>query len=119
MSQEFKYPMNVNDLFLQAEKNNLYVSLIKQLQKDFNLAIIDLHVNITMKPQELFETLHEKVFSLIQNNFAGYLNLLYVIDIPENEIKKLDGSNILELSKIVTFMLLKRIWQKVWFKNFY
>ena len=119
MSFEYKHPATVTDLFNQAEELELYNSLINQLIKDFALVGIEIQVHIAFKPVELFDVLHDKIFSLIQNNFAGYLNLLYVIDIPENEIKKLDGSDVVELSKIVSFMILKRMWQKVWFKRFY
>ena len=63
------------------------------------------------------ECIQEKVYKLIQNKFAEYLNLLYIIDVSENEIKKLDGSDISELSEQVTFLILKREWQKVWFRN--
>jgi hypothetical protein len=56
---------------------------------------------------------------LIQYKFAEYLNLLYIVDVPEDQIKKLDGSDIAELSKQVAFLLLKREWMKVWFRNKY
>jgi hypothetical protein len=61
--------------------------------------------------------LHEKIYRLIQYKFAEYLNLLYIIDVPENQVRQLDGSDILELSKQVSFLILKREWQKVWFRN--
>jgi len=61
--------------------------------------------------------LHEKVYRLIQYKFAEYLNLLYIIDVAENEIKKLDGSDLVALSEQVAFLILKREWQKVWFRN--
>jgi hypothetical protein len=39
--------------------------------------------------------------------------------VPENEIKQLDGSDIVELAGQVSFLILKREWQKVWFRNNY
>jgi len=68
-------------------------------------------------PEELKIQLHEKIFRLIQFKFAEYLNLLYIIDVSENEIKKLDGSDLVNLSEDVAFLILKREWQKVWFRN--
>jgi hypothetical protein len=59
------------------------------------------------------------VFKLIQEKFAEYLNLLYIVDVSEEKIKKLDGSDTLKLSKEVTFLILQREWQKVWYRNFY
>jgi hypothetical protein len=61
----------------------------------------------------------EKIYKLIQYKFAEYLNLLYIIDVPEEQIKKLDGSDLVELSEQVAFLVLKREWQKVWFRNKY
>ena len=63
--------------------------------------------------------LHETVYNLIQEKFTEYLNLLYIIDVPENQVKALDGSDTLKLSEDVSFLILKREWQKVWFKNKY
>jgi hypothetical protein len=45
------------------------------------------------------------------------LNLLYIIDVSEEEVKKLDGSDISILSGQVSFLILKREWQKVWFRS--
>jgi len=47
------------------------------------------------------------------------LNLLYIIDVSEEEIKKLDGTDLVKLSEEVTFLVLKREWQKVWFRANY
>ncbi|MGV7106618.1 hypothetical protein [Flavobacterium sp. U410] len=110
-------PANIDVLISQAEEENLYEKLILQLQKDFHLANEELDVEVTTQPAELKQIVHEKIYRLIQVKFAEYLNLLYIIDVPENEIKKLDGSDLVELSEQVTFLLLKREWQKVWFRN--
>ena len=42
---------------------------------------------------------------------------LYIIDVPEEQIKSLDGSDLVELAEQVAFLVLKREWQKVWFRN--
>jgi hypothetical protein len=39
--------------------------------------------------------------------------------VPEKEIKALNGGDIAELSEQVAFLILKREWQKVWFRNRY
>ena len=68
---------------------------------------------------ELKVQLHEKIYRLIQYKFAEYLNLLYIIDVAEDQVKKLDGSDVAALSEQVAFLILKREWQKVWFRNKY
>jgi hypothetical protein len=59
------------------------------------------------------------VYNLIQEKFTDYLNLLYIIDVSEDKVKELDGSDTLQLAEQVTFLILKREWQKVWFKSQY
>jgi hypothetical protein len=97
----------------------LYQQLVIQLNKDFNLANEAIDFSMNILPEELKIQLHEKIYRLIQYKFAEYLNLLYIIDVPEDQIKKLDGSDLVFLAEQVAFLVLKREWQKVWFKNHY
>jgi hypothetical protein len=115
----FPVPLSTDELLSNAEKENLYQKLIEQINKDFNLANEGIDFPLSTNPTELKIQLHEKIYRLIQYKFAEYLNLLYIIDVPEDQIKKLDGSDILELSEQVAFLLLKREWMKVWFRNNY
>jgi len=113
----FVAPINTDNLLSEAEKENLYLKLIEQINKDFNLANEPIDFPMSTSPEELKIQLHEKIFRLIQFKFAEYLNLLYIIDVSESEIKKLDGSDLVNLSEDVAFLILKREWQKVWFRN--
>jgi hypothetical protein len=115
----FIAPKNADLLLQEAEKETLYVNLIIQMNKDFNLANEAVDFPLSLSPNELKIQLHEKIFRLIQYKFAEYLNLLYIIDVSEDEIKKLDGSDLVVLAEQVAFLILKREWQKVWFRNKY
>lgn len=115
----FVQPQNTDTLLADANREDLYLKLIEQLNKDFNLANEPVDFPKSTTPDELKVQLHEKIYRLIQYKFAEYLNLLYIIDVPESEVKKLDGSDLIELSKDVAFLILKREWQKVWFRNRY
>lgn len=115
----FITPINTEQLLSEAEKENLYLKLIEQINKDFNLANEPIDFHSSTKPEELKIQLHEKIYRLIQYKFAEYLNLLYIIDVPEDQVKKLDGSDISELAAQVAFLVLKREWMKVWFRNKY
>nr|WP_317631247.1 hypothetical protein [uncultured Flavobacterium sp.] len=119
MTKTYLVPSSVTDLFSQAHTLELYEALLLQVTKDFRLANIELDIKQDEIPEIVFNKTQDKVFSLIQHDFATYLNLLYIIDVSEDQIKKLDGSNIVELSNIITFLILKREWQKVWFKKHY
>lgn len=115
----FIAPISTSELLSEAEKENLYLKLIEQINKDFNLANEPIDFHHSTKPEELKVQLHEKIYRLIQYKFAEYLNLLYIIDVPEDQVKKLDGSDISELAEQVAFLVLKREWMKVWFRNRY
>ncbi|TRX33471.1 hypothetical protein FNW52_15355 [Flavobacterium sp. ZT3R18] len=115
----FIAPKNTDLLLQEAEKETLYVNLITQMNKDFNLANEAVDFPLSLSPDELKIELHEKIYRLIQYKFAEYLNLLYIIDVSEDEIKKLDGSDLVILAEEVAFLILKREWQKVWFRNKY
>jgi len=113
----FPAPTSTDELLHNATAENLYQNLILQLNKDFNFANepVDFHPSTT--PDELKVQLHEKIYRLIQYKFAEYLSLLYIVDVPEDQVKKLDGSDLMELSEQVSFLILKREWMKVWFRN--
>ena len=115
----FIVPKNTDLLLFEAEGENLYLKLVEQLNKDFNLANEAIDFPMSTVAADLKIQLHEKIYRLIQYKFAEYLNLLYIIDVSEEEVKKLDGSDLVILAEQVSFLILKREWQKVWFRNKY
>lgn len=115
----FTAPLNTDLLLSEAQKEQLYIKLIEQLNKDFNLANEAVDFASDASPIALKLGLQEKIFRLINHKFAEYLNLLYIIDVPEKDVKALNGADIADLSEQVTFLILKREWQKVWFRNRY
>jgi len=109
----------IQDIFDISEETDLYQKLIHQLNKDFLLANIDLDFDEEILPTSLKLILHETIYQLIQEKFTEYLNLLYIIDVPEGKVKQLDGSDMVRLSEQVSFLILLREWQKVWYRNNY
>ena len=59
--------------------------------------------------------LENVIFS--KNQEGDFDTYLAKYPVSEEEIKKLDGSDISALSGQVAFLILKREWQKVWFRN--
>jgi len=110
-------PATFDDLVNEANQLNLYQKLILQINKDFLLANLDLDLHEAILPSSLKLLLQETVYNLIQEKFADYLNLLYIVDVSEEKIKDLNGEDVLKLSEEVSFLILKREWQKVWFRN--
>jgi hypothetical protein len=113
----FVAPINTDQLFSEAEKENLYAKLIEQLNKDFNFANEAVDFPQSTTPHELKVQLHEKIYRLIQYKYTELLNLLYIIDVPEENIKQLQGMDTAELSEQIAYLILRREWMKVWFRN--
>lgn len=106
-----------NELVKFSSQIQLYNLLLLQLEKDFTYSGVDLKIRKNCAPNKLVETLEHEIRKLILGDFAGYLNLLYRIDVSEVEIRKTDASNIDILSHQVCFLILKREWQKVWIRS--
>ena len=109
----------IQELLSLASVEDLYQKLVIQLNKDLAYANTELSFELDIKPQKLKRDLHELVYTLVNERFADYLNLLYIIDVSEAKVKQLDGSDLVALSEQVTFLILKREWQKVWYRNRY
>ena len=84
-------PTSIDSLIEEAEEQDLYIKLIEQTNKDFALANENIDIMLDIFPFELKLLIQEKIIKLINYKFAEYLNLLYIIDVSEDEIKKLDG----------------------------
>ncbi|MDN3491948.1 hypothetical protein [Winogradskyella bathintestinalis] len=112
-------PTNFEDLITEAEGLELYKKLITQLNKDLLYANIDLEFDVETLPTSLKLILQENILHLINTKFSTYLNLLYIVDVSEAKIKEVDGEDALAMSENVTFFILQRIWQKVWYKAKY
>jgi hypothetical protein len=110
---------SIQDIISTSEKHELYLDLIKQLKKDFLFVNIEIDIDESTQPIHLKEILHKTLYTLIQERFSDYLNLLYKIDVSEEKIKQLDGSDLKKLSEQVSFLVLKREWMKVWIRKNY
>lgn len=112
-------PISFDALILQATQSDLYTKLIVQLNKDLALANVDLDFDEEVLPTSLKLILQDSVFKLIQEKFTEYLNLLYLIDVSEEKVRTINESDAFELSEQVTFLILQREWQKVWYRNMF
>lgn len=119
MAGDMKKVETIQELLSVASAENLYSKLIDQLNKDLTYANHEHIFPKTISPEDLKRELHELVYHLVNDRFADYLNLLYIIDVSEAQVRKLDGSDLVKLSAQVSFLILKREWQKVWYKNRY
>lgn len=110
---------DLKDLSAHVQQQNLLEALILQTNKDFQLANHPLDISLEAAPEEIIRLVHQKVYDLLQFQFTEYLNLLYIVDVKESKIKAIIANDLLEISEQVTFLLLQRIWQKVYLRKHY
>ena len=110
------YPETIRSLFNKALALNLYNNLIHQLNKDFRRANLSHHFKADLSPLELKQTLEAELHHILMHDFDGYLNLLYMVDVSEATIRRLDNLSVEALAEQVTYLILKREWKKVWWK---
>ncbi len=113
---ELDFPNSVS-LLENASAKKLYQQLVIQLNKDFLLANIPLEIPLGISPEDLIALLREKIYQLIMEQFPVYLNLLYIVDVKEEDFAQLSGTDAVEMADQVSFLLLRRIWKKVWFRQ--
>ncbi|WP_115462711.1 hypothetical protein [Winogradskyella aurantiaca] len=110
-------PEKLSDLVTTVQKHDLYVALIQQLNKDLIKANIASSFPFSLPPEILYNDLSGLLKTLMESDFRRYLNLLYIIDVPENQIKAQEETEVQELSCKVAILILQREWQKVWFRK--
>lgn len=112
-------PGGCNAVLLKARETGLYEKLVAQLQKDFALANIQWVISGTSTNAELCSAVKEKIYRLMMEDFNAYLNVMYVVDIPESSFKKIAATDVVAVAGEVAFMVLSRELQKVTLKQAY
>jgi hypothetical protein len=111
------FPQKIKNIITEANTEKLYHNLIVQLNKDFQLSNLNEHIEEETSPEQLVEIIGNILKSLITDNYEGYSNFLYRVDVAETDLNKLNYNNLDQLVLQVTYAVLKREYQKVWFKN--
>ncbi len=112
-----KYNLITAKQFIDEVSNSdLYPQFLTQLQKDLNRAGVNYNIK-SKTPQDLFSEMTNLLIEKLQNAFNEYLNLLYAVDVSENKIRSLDSENSVDIAEYAAYLILKREWQKVWYRN--
>lgn len=104
------------------ENHKLFELFIAQLIKDFNSSNFDTSFIYHLKPdvQEIQFALIEQLEKEEKTSKTKLRNLLYRVDISEKQIVKLSKVKIENsFNEILSELIIKRILQKVVFKEFY
>lgn len=94
-----------------------YTQLLHQLKKDITRAGLEQEFDLGDNPATLGRKLVAQLYALIISDFESYLNLLYLIDISEDRIKKLQVEHVHELAQAISFLILQRERQKIAFRS--
>ncbi len=103
----------------KAQEEKRYTKLVLQLLKDFQLANVSLGITLLVTPEEVKSAVHEKVYYLHMEKFDDYLNLMYVVDVPENAFKNGSYSDVVDFTERATYHILRRELEKVRLKEEY
>jgi len=105
------------ELLDKVVDENLYQNLIIQLNKDFQLSNVNERFDLLCESNQLKNTLATVLLKLITKQYDDYLNLLYRIDVSEKELLTVKSNDLEVIVEQITYIILKREYQKVWFKN--
>lgn len=107
------------ELLSKASAEHLYEALLEQLKKDFQLANVDFTTSAAITLEVLVIVLQERLYLLLLEEFDAFLNLLYIVDVPENSFEVSKAVDAFEASQQAAFLILKRELKKVWYKQKY
>ena len=107
------------DVLHSAIQLDIYFILVQQLNKDFNAVNINVDFLKADTEEKLIAELNEKIYYLLLEKFDDYLNVLYRIDVSESEFKAIPLTDVVEVAKEASFLILKREFQKVRFRTKY
>ena len=125
---------NVTEIY-EDWQNDYDVEVIAiSMDNSQNMAKVKSYVNGVKWPYKVFIDANEDLKRSLNFQSIPYTilldgkgNIVYTHNgyqegdeyVLEDEIKKMDGSDIVQLAEQVLFLILKREWQKVWFRNKY
>jgi hypothetical protein len=104
-------------LLNEAVRAELLTSLIRQLNKDFQLSGVECCISEDASPQDLAQELKQNLEKLIRDDFQGFLNVLYRVDVKESDLHRSEVQGMDVFINAAAYQLLRREWQKVWLRS--
>lgn len=106
-----------HQLLEKANERGLIEELTKQLNKDLSMCGLNFFIPENLVPGEIVESLKDILEDLVKDDFQGFLNLLYRVDVPQSRMRQSEESTFADYIDKCAHELLKREWQKVWIRN--
>lgn len=113
------FDKNINAIQSLTKISNMELleDLIHQINKDLSLSGIDYQFDLEIGPDLLVGQMKQILADLMERHFQKFLSFLYRIDISEEKLRSIDSSDFEHVTDMITLLILKRQWQKVWFRN--
>ncbi|WP_127844643.1 hypothetical protein [Psychroflexus aestuariivivens] len=97
-------------------ETGLWREIILQLNKDLALAgISEIELKIDTSPNELVEGLHQIFSNLMHDKTSNFIQLLYRIDIQEEDLKQMMLDS--DFMEKLIYKILERSFQKVYWRK--
>ena len=107
---------NVTKIESLSPNDNLYNSLLNQLEKDFSMCGIAWDEYPNILPENLFEEISKMVTKLLNGKLSTDIRAwLYRIDVREKALRQIE---VLSVSEIAT-LVIEREMEKVWLRQKY
>ncbi len=90
-------------------ENNLLISIINQLNKDFAQSNVVLELPISATPSEIAEILVNKVTHLLISNEVDIRSLLYRIDVSERKIKNMPQFSAEDIAQLIIDRIIEKV----------
>lgn len=102
----------------KVREYDLLEELVRQVEKDFRMTV-ESSITITADtPAKLVYEVYTQLHNIIsKTSVAKFSSLLYRIDIAEADVKAIKGVDLEDYLKQVTFLILKREYQKVYIRK--
>ena len=104
-------------LLKEIESLDLLESLIQQIVKDADLAGAVFNCPKDISAKQFILKIYDFILELMTSDFGTYLNFLYRVDLSEKTLLSVTDTEPKRIAEQVTLMVLKREWQKVWFRS--
>ncbi|WP_455169873.1 hypothetical protein [Aegicerativicinus sediminis] len=104
---------SLNDLVDKPIDLHFYNQFLNQINKDLVRAGIDIQNLGQFSPKELHEEIQLLIKELLSTDVKKLVALFYLIDIPEKYLQQSLSTDVINPSETISFLILKREWQKV------
>ncbi|MGG5578281.1 hypothetical protein ACPDHL_13190 [Myroides sp. C15-4] len=101
----------------QLKERNLFDPLVQQVQRDFRLSVDEDIVFQPSTPLALVQQIQEELELMASRTPAKLSMLLYRIDVAEKDIRALEEGDVFNYFQQLTYLIVKREFQKVYFRH--